>query len=84
MVASFLLFDKLETSSSGPGCLRKDMKTTMNAKNMNSVRTRMATDAMVNRYRYLSGTMDLATCPPSSIAAGSRFSIVTTIPAHPA
>ena len=83
---SFLFRDKPETSSSGPGCLNMDMKTIRNAMKRNSVpdKTRTPTYTMVKTYLSLSGTIDLATCPPSSIAAGSRLSMVTTKPAQPA
>src|SRR3990172_12881025 len=85
-VKSFLLLDNPDTSSKGPGCLNTDMKITMNAKNQNSLpaRSKVTTDTMVKTYLNLSETRDFATCPPSSIAAGSRLSIVTTIPTHPA
>ncbi len=48
-------------------------------------KAKIATDRIVNMNLHLSLVRaDLATCPPSSMAAGSRFSIVTTIPAQPA
>jgi hypothetical protein len=63
-VNSFLFLDKLETSSSGPGCLNMDMKTITNAiiKNSVPVKSKRATDANVKTSRGLSPTsVDLAT-----------------------
>jgi hypothetical protein len=86
MVNSFLFLDNPDTSSNGPGCLNIDMKTIRNAMTMKVVpeRNKISTETNVKTHLSLSLTADLATCPPSSMAAGSKLSIVTTIPAHPA
>ena len=59
-VNSFLLLDKPDTSSSGPGCLNIDMKTIRNAITMNSVPTRSnrATDANVKINLCMSFAVD--------------------------
>jgi hypothetical protein len=38
----------------------------------------------VKTERVFSPNKDLETWPPSSIAAGNKFSIVTSMPTHPA
>ena len=63
-VVNFLFLDKLDTSSSGPGCLNIAMKTIRNAMMKNSVpvKSKRATEASVKTNRGLSpARVDLVT-----------------------
>ncbi|MGD8546098.1 MAG: hypothetical protein PVH12_07990 [Candidatus Bathyarchaeota archaeon] len=84
IVRSFLLLDGLETSSKGPGCLNIDMKRAKIAIGIKPWMIKRRTDTIVSTLLALSPTMDRATCPPSSIAAGNKLSMVTIIPTQPA
>ena len=81
---SFLPEESFETSSSGPGCLYIEMKRTKMAIGQKSSITKSRIDNAVKTVLAFSPNKERATWPPSSIAAGSRLSIVTIIPTHPA
>src|SRR4030043_2204427 len=81
---SFLFVERGETSSKGPGCLYIDMKSTRIAIGQKSATINIRIDRNVKAIRALSPRIERATCPPSSIAAGSKFNIVTIMPTQPA
>jgi len=83
---SFLLVDRLETPSSEPGCLKNNMKSTKKAIGMKPSIVRYTIDKMASASLRpsFSPSTDRATWPPPSMAAGSRLSVVTSIPVQPA
>ncbi|MEM3641156.1 MAG: hypothetical protein QXH37_04480, partial [Candidatus Bathyarchaeia archaeon] len=83
-VKSFLLVERPETSSNGPGCLCIAIKRTNIAISQKSLKISSKIEKAVKIILAFSPAMDLATCPPSSIAAGNRLSIVITNPTQPA
>jgi len=83
---SFLLVDRLETSSSEPGCLKNNMKSTKKAIEMKPSIVRYTIDKMASASLRpsLSPSTDRATWPPPSMAAGNRLNVVTSSPIQPA
>jgi len=80
----FLVFDSFETSSRGPGCPLKARNRTSMAMSQKPSRNSNAIERAESASLVLFPAMHLAMCPPSSMPTGSRLSIVTIMPTHPA
>ena len=80
----FLVFERFETSSKGPGCPLKARNRTSMAMSQNPSRNSNAIERAESASPVLFPAMHLATCPPSSMPTGRRLSIVTIMPTHPA